>query len=103
MNIILNELLESQIVWEKVLKANKATKEEEIILSKNINYSYLYSKLILKARFHIAENLIAKNDYYAYNYAIDIAKGRLKQAENLLVLTGKIKEYFFCIMKFNHE
>jgi len=74
----------------------------EPIISKNVQFGFFYARHIIKGRWELGEAAISKNAYYSYIYAIKVIKGRLPDfMHNQMILENNeyTKEYIEFISK----
>ena len=57
-----------EFAWEQIEKNKKATPKQEDAISKNAEYSYTYSKDVIKGPFPKGEDAISKNSDYENDY-----------------------------------
>lgn len=56
----------------------------EILLCNNLQYSYMYSRDIIKGRFILGEDVISYDPCYSFEYAKNIVKGRFELGEDII-------------------
>jgi len=82
--------------YEKARKSRKRIPELELVISKDVFYSFYYALYVIKGRFILGEAAISKDAFYSYFYARDVIKGRLPDfMHNQMILENDkyTKEY----------
>jgi hypothetical protein len=71
-------------LYELAESGNKLTHEQELVISTDVTYSYMYARDVLKARFIAGEAIIAAHSHHSFAYAFDVLKGRFEAGEAIM-------------------
>ena len=84
-----NKKVDLYTLIQKCIKTGQRNEEVErqLLLRKDIKWTYEYVKDVINGRWPEAEPVIMKNTIYAYMYARDVIKGRWPEAE-LYIMTN---------------
>jgi len=79
--------------YRKACNLGKRILKLEPIIIKNVFYSYLYAKDVIKGKWELGEPTISKDARYSFLYALDVIKGRWEKGEPVI---SKDACYSYC-------
>jgi len=74
--------------YERTLGIGRDSNLEKIILT-SAEYSFLYSRFVIKGRWPEAEEIIKTSPYWSYRYALDVVKGQWPEAEEIILASAE--------------